>query len=140
MLHNLIRMKEIIDFLTNSKMQYLASIGLDGKPKVRPFQFMLEDDSKLWFCTSNRKEVYKELKKNAFVEICASGSNMSWMRLKAKAVFSDNMHIKEKILEHSPLVKSIYREAANPGLEVFYLEGISASIAAIGVETRTIEA
>ena len=52
---------DIVDFLNNSRIQYLATIGLDGKPKVRPFQFMFEMDGKLWFCTSNQKEVFKEL-------------------------------------------------------------------------------
>lgn len=124
-------MKEYIDYLIQSKFQYLATIGLDHKPKLRPFQFMFEHDGKLWFCTSNQKEVYRELQKNSSIELCASQEDMSWMRLSAEVVFENHMEVKEKILEHSPLVKHIYREATNPNFEVFYLAKLNATISRI---------
>ena len=54
-------MQAVVDFLRQSQIQYLATVGLDGRPKVRPFQFMLEQDGKLYFCTSNQKNVFKEI-------------------------------------------------------------------------------
>ena len=72
----------VTDFLIKSQVQYLATIGLDDKPKVRPFQFMLEEGGRLYFCTSNQKPVFKELQKHPYVEFCASGANFSWLRLK----------------------------------------------------------
>jgi len=125
-------MEDIVLYLQESGMQYLATIGLDGKPKVRPFQFMFEEDGNIWFCTSNQKEVYKELQKQPYVELCASAKDMSWLRLEGKVVFSENLAIKKKVLEKSPLVKSIYNVAENPAFEIFYLEGITASISRIG--------
>lgn len=62
-------MEEVIRYLENSQLQYLSTIGIDGKPKVRPFQFMFEQEGKLWFCTSNKKEVYKELAQLPFIEL-----------------------------------------------------------------------
>ena len=44
-------MNEVVKFLTENPVQYFATIGLDGMPKVRPFQFMLEKGGKLYFCT-----------------------------------------------------------------------------------------
>jgi hypothetical protein len=35
-------MKEVVDFLWEGKVLYLATSGVDGKPKVRPFGFMRE--------------------------------------------------------------------------------------------------
>lgn len=125
-------MKEIVEYLQKSQEQYLATIGLDGKPKVRPFQFMFEREGKLWFCTSNKKEVYKELTEEPFIELCASGKNMSWLRLEAKVVFADNLEIKQRVLEYSPLVKGIYENPSNPDFEVFYLSEGRASISQIG--------
>ncbi len=125
-------MNEIVDFLNKSDVQYLASIGLDGKPKVRPFQFMFEDDRKLWFCTSNKKEIYKELKKQPFIELCASGKNLSWLRIEAKVIFAANLNIKQKVFECSPLVKNIYKDPNNSDFEVFYLSEGKASISEIG--------
>ena len=60
-------MKEVVKFLKANDIQYLATIGLDGKPKVRPFQFMMEEGGKLYFCTSNQKDVYSEIKKTPYV-------------------------------------------------------------------------
>lgn len=125
-------MEDIMYILTNSQIQYLATVGLDGKPKVRPFQFMFEEDDKLWFCTSNQKEIYKELQAAPYIELCASGENMSWLRLKGMVSFSDDMAVKEKVFRKSPLVKSIYKTPANPDFEVFYLEDVTASISEIG--------
>lgn len=121
-------MKEIIAFLQKNPVQYLSTIGLDNRPKVRPFQFMLEESGKLYFCTSNEKNVYQELQKNPYVEFCSCGENFSWIRLNAKVIFVKNLEIKKKIQDLSPLVKSIYQTPENPNFEIFYLEEASAII------------
>lgn len=122
-------MRIVAEYLRKSQVQYLATIGTDGKPKVRPFQFMLEEDGKLWFCTSNQKEVYREIQAHPHVEFCASGENLSWMRLGGKVVFSQDLSVKRKVLEASPIVKSIYQTSDNPTFEVFHLDQATATIA-----------
>lgn len=118
----------VTDFLVKSQVQYLATIGLDDKPKVRPFQFMLEEGGRLHFCTSNQKTVFKELQKHPYVECCASGANFSWLRLNGKVVFSKDLGLKARIQDASPIVKSIYQTPDNPTFEIFYLEGAVATI------------
>jgi uncharacterized pyridoxamine 5'-phosphate oxidase family protein len=119
----------VTDFLVKSQVQYLATLGLDDKPKVRPFQFMLEDGGRLYFCTSNQKPVFKEMQKHPYIEFCASGANFSWLRLNGKVVFSKDLALKARIQDASPLVKSIYKTPDNPAFEVFYLEDAAATIA-----------
>jgi uncharacterized pyridoxamine 5'-phosphate oxidase family protein len=119
----------VTDFLIKSQVQYLATIGMDDKPKVRPFQFMLEEGGRLYFCTSNQKPVFKELQKHPYVEFCASGANFSWLRLNGKVVFSKDLGLKARIQEASPLVKSIYQTSDNPIFEIFYLDDAVATIA-----------
>ena len=92
-------MEEVALYLKKSDVQYLATIGLNGKPKVRPFHFMFEEDGELWFCTSNQKDVYNELQKHPYVELSAMGTQMSWIRLSGKAVFSNDTGKKEKVFE-----------------------------------------
>ena len=132
-------MKKIVSFLADSGLQYLATLGFDGKPKVRPFQFMFEANGKLWFCTSNQKEVYRELQEQPYVELCASGANNSWLRISAKVVFENNLEIKTRVLEVSPLVKGIYKDPTNPNFEVLYLDEAVASISEIGKAPEIIE-
>ena len=122
-------MKEVVEFLKANRVQYLATAGLDGRPKVRPFQFMFERDGQLWFCTNNQKDVYAQLQRDPWLEMCATDPSMAWMRLSGRAVFEDNRWIKEAVLAHCPLVKSLYATADNPVFEVFYLAEVRAVIA-----------
>ena len=122
----------VTEFLIKSQVQYLATIGLDEKPKVRPFQLMLEDGGRLYFCTSNQKPVFQEMQKHPHVEFCASGANFSWLRLNGKVVFSKDLGLKARIQDASPIVKSIYKTPDNPTFEVFYLADAAATIADLG--------
>ncbi len=122
-------MNEIVNFLNENPVQYFSSIGIDGNPKVRPFQFMFEKNGKLYFCTNNQKDVYNEIKNNPYIEICTSSPNFAWIRLNGKVKFTNDLEIKKAIIEHSPLVKSLYQNAENPIFEVFYLKDVKATIA-----------
>ena len=122
-------MNEVIKFLKENPVQYFATVGKDNKAKVRPFQFMLEDGGKLWFCTNNQKDVYEEMQANPYVQVCVSTPKFEWIRLSGKAVFKNDMDIKEKVIEASPLVKNLYENASNPIFEVFYLDEAKAVIA-----------
>ncbi|AEF93206.1 pyridoxamine 5'-phosphate oxidase-related FMN-binding protein [Desulfotomaculum nigrificans CO-1-SRB] len=122
-------MNEVVNFLNENPVLYLATIGRDGKPKVRPFQFMLEKEGKLFFCTSNKKEVYEEIKLNPYVEFSTTNQNNVWIRISGRVKFSDDMAAKTKILEQNPLIKSIYKTPDNPIFEIFYLENVKAVIA-----------
>ena len=50
-------MKKVVEFLNANPVQYLATVGRDGKAKCRPFMFAGLLDGKLWFCTNNQKDV-----------------------------------------------------------------------------------
>ena len=43
-------MKKVVEFLQENPVQYLATVGRDGKAKCRPFMFSAEVGGKLWFC------------------------------------------------------------------------------------------
>lgn len=122
-------MNEVVKFLIENPVQYFATIGLDGRPKVRPFQFMLEQDGKLFFCTNNKKDVFAQLKECPYVEITSSSQTFAWLRLNGKVIFSNDIEIKKAVIESSALVKSIYQTAENPIFEIFYLEDAKAVIA-----------
>lgn len=121
-------MNEVVKFLSENPVQYLATVGCDGKAKCRPFMFCFEKDGKLWFCTNNTKEVYKNMQKNPYVEISVSSPAYAWIRLNGKAVFENNMAVKEGCM-NNPIVKGQYQTADNPIFEVFYLKEAKAVIA-----------
>ena len=121
-------MKKVIAFLQENPVQYLATIGRDGKAKCRPFMFAGELDGKLWFCTNSTKDVYKDMQVNPYVELSVSSPSYAWIRLSGKAVFENNMAAKEMCMAN-PIVKGQYGDASNPIFEVFYLAEARAVIA-----------
>lgn len=121
-------MNEVVKFLTENPVQYLATVGRDGKAKCRPFMFCLAQDSKLWFCTNSTKDVYKDIQANPEIEVSVSSPEFAWIRLNGKAVFENNMAVKEACMKN-PIVQGQYQTADNPIFEVFYLEGAKAIIA-----------
>lgn len=114
-------MKKVIEFLNANPVQYLATVGCDKKAKYRPFMFCLEYEGKLWFCTNNQKDVYNDMQENLEIEISVASSEYVWIRLHGRAVFENNMKVKESCM-NNPIVKGQYQTADNPIFEVFYLD------------------
>lgn len=121
-------MNEVVTFLKENPVQYLATVGRDGKAKCRTFMFSGELDGKLWFCTNSTKDVFKDMKANPNIELCISSPAYQWLRLNGKAVFENNMAVKELCMQN-PIVKGQYQTAGNPIFEVFYLADARAVIA-----------
>jgi uncharacterized pyridoxamine 5'-phosphate oxidase family protein len=121
-------MNEVVKFLTENPVQYVATVGLDGKPRVRPFQFMGEHSGKLYYCTNNQKNVFKQIQMQPYIEISTSSPTDAWIRLSGKVVFSKDKDIKKKVIEGNPLLKKLYQSADNPVFEIFYLEEATAVI------------
>lgn len=121
-------MNEVVKFLQENPVQYLATVGRDGKAKCRPFMFCLEHDGKLWFCTNSQKDVYKDLQENPCAQLSVASPAYAWIRLDGNAVFENNRTVKEGCM-NIPIVKSQYQTADNPIFEVFYLDEAHAVIA-----------
>lgn len=112
-------MKEVLDFLTANKVFYLATTS-GNQPHVRPMGFVMEYDGKLAFCTSNQKDMYKQLIINPNVEICCIDANCNTLRICGKVVFCTSEETQQKVLEVMPALGNLY--AVGDGLlEVFYL-------------------
>ena len=133
-----ITLQDIANYLDNIGIQFLATIGLDGKPKVRPMQYMVMDDNKLWFCTNSKKEVYAELQANPAVELCGCKLEKEeiqtpWIRFSAEAVFEERQDIRDAIIEKSAIVNTLYKGMReNPIFKVFYLKNIDGWMSNLG--------
>ena len=120
-------MNEVIKILSENHTQFLATVGRDGKAKVRPFAFCFEMDGKLWFGTNSTKEVYKDMQGNPNVELAVVTADMKTLRLSGKATFVNDMAVKEAMM-NIPTIKMQYQTADNPILEVFYLADATATV------------
>ena len=61
------------------------------------------------------------MQENPEIELSVSSVDFAWIRLHGKAVFENNMTVKEACM-NNPIVEGQYQTASNPIFEVFYLE------------------
>ena len=138
-----VTIQTIADYLDSVGLQYMATIGLDGKPKLRPVQYMVVRDEKLWFCTNSQKAMYKEMQKSPFVELCGSRLQddeitTAWIRFSAEVVFADDKSeeactVKQDIMKKSAIVHELYENnPEHPLFKVFYLKNIRGSFNNLG--------
>ena len=94
-------MEEVLEFLKENGPFYIATVE-GNRPRVRPFGFVVKYKGRLWFCTNNRKKVYRQLKENPYFELSATSPDKRWIRLSGKAVLATTPEVKAKALEESP--------------------------------------
>lgn len=95
----------------------------DGKIKTRVFQYLFNEGNKVYFCTSNEKPVYKQLKANPHISFCTYPANFTpVLSVNGKAVFEDDIALKTRALEENPGIKRIYNTPDNPVFELFYID------------------
>ena len=73
--------------------------------------FCLEKDGKLWFCTNNQKDVYKDMQAIGG-EVSVLIPLMRGFVSTAGQFFEDNMEVKEACMAN-PIVKGQYNTADN---------------------------
>ena len=127
-------MNEILKFIKDAGIFYIATVDGD-KPRVRPFAFAMEYQSKIYFCTSNKKNVYNQLKSNPKFEACTMSKDGRWIRLQGKAVFDSSTDAKAKAFEVMPGLAKVYKSS---DFEVFYVEEAEATFYSMKDEARTI--
>lgn len=118
-------MNEVLQFLTENPTFYLATVE-GTTPKVRPFGFVMNYQDKLYFCTSNKKNVYKQLTQNPYFEVSATSKSHEWIRLKGKAVFHSTKETKQAALTAAPFLSNMY-SVDDPSFELFYIEEAEAN-------------
>jgi uncharacterized pyridoxamine 5'-phosphate oxidase family protein len=118
-------MEEIIKFLTDNKVFYLATLDGD-QARVRPMGFVMNYEGKLTFCTNNKKDMYKQMKAHPKIEICAASPEGKTLRIAGKVAFNPAREAKVKALEIMPHLKNMY--SPDDGVfEIFYFESAVAT-------------
>lgn len=130
-------MDEVLKFLQDNPVFYLATV--DGNaPKVRPFGFVMAYQNKLCFCTSNQKDVYKQMKANPSIEISTSSPKGEWLRLSGKAVFVTSRDSKKAALDAMPSLRKMYSED-DTIYEIFAIEQGEATFYSFGGAPRSVK-
>lgn len=132
-------MNEILEFLGNGATFYLATCD-DGQPRVRPFGFAMCYEGKLYFCTGNKKDVYKQMKANPNIEVCAMNAKGEWLRLSGKAVLATSVQAEQEAFKVMPSLADVYPgKENNEDFEVFYISEGVATVYSFTQAPRTVE-
>lgn len=129
-------MDKVMEFLKKAGIFYLAT-ECGEKPRVRPFGFVMKYNDRLYFCTNHQKEVYRQMKDNPNVEICAC-TGTEWVRVKGKAVFDRDMEAKKQVFTADPGMGKLYRPE-DEIFEVFYLAEAEAVFADMNGKEEKVE-
>lgn len=118
-------MNDVRNFLKEAGMYFIATI--DGNtPRVRPFGVCEIYEDKLYIQTGKKKDVFKQIKNNNNVELCAF-KNGEWIRVSGKLVLDDRIEVKKYILDQNPELKNMYNEN-DDNTAVLYFDGGKAVI------------
>ncbi len=127
----------VLDILKDHPMQYIGVIGMDGKPKVKPFEFKYEEDGKLWFDVMKTQQTYIELLKNPYVEITvADRETTQWIRIDGKVRFVNNTDIRKKVIASSQILKKICKNKDNKDVLPFTLDDVTIELSSLHTDMK----
>lgn len=81
--------------------------------------------NRLYFGVGEFKEVYRQMRANPRVEICAAADG-GFLRYYGEAVFETDYALAEKALAGAPALRKIYNEQTGNRLGIFHLEKAAA--------------
>ena len=99
-------MERVLSFLRDHKEIALAT-SEGNLPKLRIFQIMKQEGHVLYFATSAKKAVYRELRQNPNVEILAYADNIS-VRCSGMVNFNVEDDVKRRIYDHNLAIEDFY--------------------------------
>ena len=95
-------LNKALQYLSEHKEVAFATCG-GNLPKLRMFQVMKQDGNVLYFATSAKKAVYRELKENPNVELLAYADNIS-VRCSGMVNFYVDDDTKRWIFDHNDVL------------------------------------
>jgi uncharacterized pyridoxamine 5'-phosphate oxidase family protein len=94
-----------VQILNRFSPLYAGTVGLDGKPQVRPISFAGEANGALYFLTAKNCRMYAELSKTPYIGLCAYDSETeTTFRLSGKVSFTEDEDVIERCVTSCPTV------------------------------------
>ena len=116
--------EKIEQYLTDAGVFYFTTAE-NNIPHARPFSFHMLDNDTVYFGFGTFKDVYKQVKANSNVEVCAAKGD-TFLRMWGKAEEVTSPELTEKAFEVMPFLKDIYNEETGNVLGIFKLTDATA--------------
>ncbi len=122
-------MDNAFEFFKTNRVFFIASCEDGGKARVRPFGFTMKWNDRLYFCTGNMKDVYRQMVKYPDVEISAMGADGTWIRVRGRVVMDASREAKAQAFKEAPDLLKIYPGGAdNETFVTFYVTSAEATL------------
>ncbi|MBE7083636.1 MAG: NimC/NimA family protein [Clostridiales bacterium] len=123
-------MSKIYDFLLQCGTFFVLTVN-DNCPEGRPFGAVMEFSNKLFVATSNKKDVYKQMKNNPNVQLISlKAQTRNWLRASGIATECFDKELKVKMFDACPILNKHY---GNPDCEFFAMFQIEVSKATLNL-------
>ena len=99
-------MEKAFDFLRENRDFAFGTVE-NNRPNLRVFQVMLIKGHTLYFATSPKKEVYRQLKENPAIEILGMKENIS-VRMSGDIAFDVPEDIQKEIYATNSILSDLY--------------------------------
>ena len=99
-------MQTALDFLKQNNEVAFATCE-DGLPKIRVFQIMKQEGTVLYFATSFKKAVYRQLQQTPDIELLSMNNKIS-VRCSGRVNFHVDDDIKKWIFDNNPVLSRLY--------------------------------
>jgi uncharacterized pyridoxamine 5'-phosphate oxidase family protein len=104
---------EVIEYIKQVQFGYLATVGADSAPRVRPVSIKDVYGDDLYFFTFSTTRKVAEMEANAQVEVVWSKpEETSQVRVRGTAVVVDDEAVHKRFLEDNPIASKIIPEGA----------------------------
>ena len=119
-------LEKVVEQLEKAEVFYLSTVE-GTQPRCRPVSFKMVHDGRIYFGVGTHKEVYRQIKSNPQVEICAC-TGETFLRYSGTAIFEDDPRFQELALEEMPVLRGLYNNETGLHLGVFCLNQPQAQI------------
>lgn len=115
---NLKKLRTLIPDYTSGTLATVCN----NAPELRSWQLQFITENRIYFATSNLKQVYKEIVDNPNISFSCNVNGL-FFRISGTAVFEKNPSIRQLVFNHLDLeTHFLYKDVNDNGFTVFYLE------------------
>lgn len=98
-----LELSAIAALLEQSAPVYAGTVGLDGRPQLRPVCFLFQQDGALYFLTAKSRRLYAELCKTPYLQLCISERETeTCLRISGKVCFTEEKDLILRCLRERP--------------------------------------
>ena len=114
---------EVIAYIQDVHFGYLATVGTDGAPRVRPIGIDTVYDDDLYFFTFSTTRKVAEIDANPQVEVVWSKlADNSQVRIRGNATVVDDEATQQRFREENPIVAKLVPEEAQHLFQLYKIK------------------